>query len=93
MNYADKMATSKDPIDRRFINLYIYRKATQKNIRFGLDNDILLNRQRRRVIEDNRLSTPREFNQNVSLKNEKPLSDQQHLVQVKTAKSRDLDKK
>ena len=28
MNYADKMATSKDPIDRRFINLYIYRKAT-----------------------------------------------------------------
>ena len=53
MNYAQKMATSKDPIDRRFINLYIYRKATQKSIRFGLENDILLSKNRRHKQTDN----------------------------------------
>ena len=42
MAYAQEMANSKDQVDKRFINLYLIRKADQKNIRFGLSNDILL---------------------------------------------------
>ena len=42
MNYAEKMARSKNRVDKRFINLYIYRKANQNKIHFGLNNDVLL---------------------------------------------------
>ena len=47
MAYAQEMANSKDQVDKRFINLYLLRKADQKNIRFGLSNDILLGQNRR----------------------------------------------
>ena len=46
MNYAEKMAASKDQVDKRFINSYIFRKAAQKNIRYGMQNDILLSHKR-----------------------------------------------
>ena len=46
MAYAKQMANSQDPVDKRFINLYLVRKADQKNIRFGLSNDILLSHNR-----------------------------------------------
>ena len=46
MAYAKQMANSQDPIDKRFINLYLVRKADQKNIHFGLQNDILLSHNR-----------------------------------------------
>ena len=46
MAYAQEMANSKDQVDKRFINLYLIRKADQKNIRFGLSNDILLSQNR-----------------------------------------------
>ena len=46
MAYAQEMANSKDQADKRFINLYLIRKADQKNIRFGLSNDILLSQNR-----------------------------------------------
>ena len=46
MAYAQEMANSKDKVDKRFINLYLVRKADQKSIRFGLDNDILLSQNR-----------------------------------------------
>ena len=48
MNYVEKMAASVDLVDKRFINLYIYRKADQKNISFGLQNTILLSHYRTR---------------------------------------------
>ena len=46
MTYAQEMANSKDQVDKRFINLYLLRKADQKRIRFGLSNDILLSQNR-----------------------------------------------
>ena len=49
MNYTEKLAYSKDKIDKRLINLYLYRKAGQKAIRFGLENDLLLSSNRGRA--------------------------------------------
>ena len=46
MQYAEKMATSTDPVDKRFMNLYLYRKASQHNIRFGFENDLFLSHNR-----------------------------------------------
>ena len=48
MAYAAQMANSVDPVDKRFVNLYLLRKADQKNIRFGFANDILLSQNRTR---------------------------------------------
>ena len=47
MHYAEKMVSSVDQVDKRLINLYIYRKAAQKKIRFGLSNNILLSENRK----------------------------------------------
>ena len=47
MAYAAQMAKSMDPVDKRFVNLYLLRKADQKNIRFGFANDILLSQNRK----------------------------------------------
>ena len=54
MDYAEQMANSVDPVDKRFVNLYLLRKADQKNIRFGFTNDSLLsqNRTRQKIEED-----------------------------------------
>ena len=46
MQCAEKMATSTDPVDKRFMNLYLYRKASQHNIRFGFENDLFLSHNR-----------------------------------------------
>ena len=48
MAYAAQMANSVDPVDKRFVNLYLLRKADQKDIRFGFANDILLSQNRTR---------------------------------------------
>ena len=47
MHYAEKMVSSVGQVDKRLINLYIYRKAAQKKIRFGLSNNILLSENRK----------------------------------------------
>ena len=37
------MATSKDKIDKRFLQVYMYSKAASyKGVRFGFENDILV---------------------------------------------------
>ena len=36
MRYVDKMATSTSQVDKRLMNLYIYNKARQNKIKFGL---------------------------------------------------------
>ena len=47
MRYAEQMAASTNQVDKRFLNLYIYRKTAQHNIRLGLKNDMLLSNNRR----------------------------------------------
>ena len=47
MRYAEQMQASKNPIDKCFINLYVFRKAGQRNIRFGFQNDMFLTDNRR----------------------------------------------
>ena len=56
MAYTAQMAKSVDPVDKRFVNLYLLRKADQKDIRFGFANDILLSqnrtRQKRKIFKE-----------------------------------------
>ena len=42
MNLASKMASSTNPVDKRFLQMYMLSKACDSNTRFGYQNDLLL---------------------------------------------------
>ena len=44
MAFARNMVESKSKVDQRFVNLYLLRKAHQKNHNFGYDNDLIVDR-------------------------------------------------
>ena len=57
MTYVDQLAASKNKVDKRFMNLYIYRKAAQRKIRYGYENNILFKTNKRKVSNHNDISS------------------------------------
>ena len=44
MDFVRSMTSSRKLVDKRFINLYLLRKAHQHKTYFGFDNESLINR-------------------------------------------------
>ena len=40
--FAERMASSKNPVDKRFLRLYMLSKARDQNMHFGYNNELLL---------------------------------------------------
>ena len=46
MDYARRMAASNGEVDKRLINLYLFKIAQQKGVNFGFNNSVISNTMR-----------------------------------------------
>ena len=50
MAYAEKITNSKDKVDQRLLNLHLVMQTNDLGHSFGFDNDVLINRKRKRKL-------------------------------------------
>lgn len=58
---AEKIAFSRDPIDRRFLKVYMFNRAARFGLSFGFNNDFLLSRRIEHSGEDREQEDPGEL--------------------------------
>ena len=51
MNYAKQLAASRNPIDKRFIDLYVCRKMEEEGVSLGFQNNGYINREQKLSLE------------------------------------------